>query len=564
MKQKLVEHFYRDWPGTEIQEKKLALNESNHIVEYDGKRYEARGAILVPVWRLDQKNLNGRIYGRDLAEKVIASNLATVCLADHPKEEGSVRDIMAVAKNPRIMGDIMYAECYFVDDDFAKKVNKVVELGSAVGVSSSAFGDVDAQGRVMSEGFELERYFDFVLNPSYQVFIDKSVLTGKNVLEFEEGEEEMEIEITESAKQGEPKTVLKESMVDKTETQKLREKNIESRIKRMFESAKSADTIAEKVSKYKEILEYCAKTEGTDQYVDEVDAALEEIESEANELQANYEDMETAVVEVAKQTVEQEMLVQETKKIAKKAMAEKKAFEEGLLMVANEVSIQESEVKKLKKKLAFAEKFLNDAKIRETRFQKIIKALKEENKIRIPLTEFTELKAFVESVMEENKKLKESKAKVKIELQEMETLLKKSMAANRKLKEMRLYDDDDELELEEDEDDLGDTGFAPINMESTKGTNKVRFMNEQVQSWFLDKKKATPGIDMIKEDLARCRNMREAYKVFYAQEDLLEEKSRKPKVRESVLTPAHPKDFSTGTSVSDVSVDMIRQRPGWV
>ena len=217
----------------------------------------------------------------------------------------------------------------------------------------------------------------------------------------------------------------------------------------------------------------------------------------------------------------------------------------------------------MKKKLAFAEKFLNDAKIRETRFQKIIKSLKEENKTRIPLTEFTELKAFVESVMEENKKLKESKAKVKIELQEMETLLKKSMAANRKLKEMRLYDDD-ELELEEDEDDLGDTGFAPINMESTKGTNKVRFMNEQVQSWFLDKKKATPGIDMIKEDLARCRNMREAYKVFYAQEDLLEEKSRKPKVRESVLTTAHPKDFSTGTSVSDVSVDIIRQRPGWV
>jgi len=564
MKQKLVEHFYRDWPGTEISEKKLALNESNHIVEYNGKRYEARGAILVPVWRLDQKNLNGRIYGRDLAEKVIENNLATVCLADHPKEEGSVKDIMAVAKNPRIMGDIMYAECYFVDDDFAKKVNRIVELGSAVGVSSSAFGDVDAQGRVMAEGFELERYFDFVLNPSYQVFIDKSVLNGKNVLEFEEGEEEMEIEITESAKQEEPKTVLKENTSEKTETQKLREKNIESRIKRMFESAKSAENIAEKVSKYKEILEYCAKTEGTDQYVDEVDAALEEIEAQANELQANYEDMETAVVEVAKQTVEQEIVAQESTKKAKKAIAEKKAFEEGLLIVAGEVGIKESEIKKLKKKLIFAERFLNDAKIRETRFQKIIKSLKEENKVRIPLSEFTELKAFAESVMEENKKLKESKAKVKIELQEMETLLKKSMAANRKLKEMRLYDDDDEVELEEDEDDLGDSGFAPINMESAGATNRVRFVNEQVQSWFIDKRKTNPGIDMIKEDLARCRNMREAYKVFYAQEDLLEEKSRKPKMRESVLNPAHPTEFQATERVSDVSVNIIKQRPGWV
>lgn len=564
MKQKLVEHFYRDWPGAEIKETKLALNESNHIVEYDGKRYEARGAILVPVWRLDQKNLNGRIYGRDLAEKVIANNLATVCLADHPKEEGSVKDIMAVAKNPRIMGDIMYAECYFVDDDFAKKVNRIVELGSAVGVSSSAFGDVDAQGRVMAEGFELERYFDFVLNPSYQVFIDKSVLSGKNVLEFEEGEEEMEIEITESAKQEEPKTVLKENIVDKAETQKLREKNIESRIKRMFESAKSAETVAEKVSKYKEILEYCSKTEGTDKYVDEVDAALEEIEAEANELQSNYEDMETAVVEVAKQTVEQEMVAQESAKKAKKAIAEKAAFEEGLLVVANEVVIQEAEVKKLKKKLAFSEKFLNDAKIRENRFQKIIKSLKEENSTRVPMSEFTELKAFVESVMEENKKLKESKAKVKIELQEMETLLKKSMAANKKLKEMRLYDDDIEVELEEDEEDISDAGFAPINMESAGATNRVRFMNEQVQSWFIDKKKTTPGINMIKEDLARCRNMREAYKVFYAQEDLLEERSRKPKMRESVLEPAHPTEFDTTARISEASVEIIKKRPGWV
>lgn len=566
-KQKLVEHFYRDWPDADVKETKLALNESNQIVEYAGKRYEARGALTVPVWRLEQKNLNGRIYGRDLAEKVIANNLATVCLADHPKEEGSVKDIMAVAKNPRIMGDILYADCYFVDDDFAKKVYRVVELGSAVGVSSSAFGDVDASGRVMADGFELERYFDFVLNPSYQVFIDKSVVNGKNVLEFEEGEEEMDIEIEESVKKEEPKTVLKES-TEQAEIQKLREKNIESKIRRMFESAKSAGSIAEKVSKYKEILEYCAKTEGTEQYVDEVDLALEEIEAETNELQANYEDMETAVVEVAKQTVEQEIVTEKVKKQAKKAIAEKAAYEQGFLAVAEEVTIRESEIKKMKKKLAFAEKFLNDAKIREERFQKIIKALKEESAKKIPQSEFTELKAFAESVMEENKKLKESKIKMKIELQEMEGLLKKSISNSKKLKEMRLYDEDD-IELDEEEgDDIDASGeFEPIYMESAP-VKKIRFLNEQVLSWYNDKKKLTPGITQIQGDLARCRNMREAYKVFYAQEDLLESSGKRNRVTESVLEPVHPSRFEETAresyGISDVSINTIKQRPGWV
>lgn len=567
-KQKLVEHFYRDWPDANVKETKLALNESNQIVEYAGKRYEARGALTVPVWRLEQKNLNGRIYGRDLAEKVIANNVATVCLADHPKEEGSVKDIMAVAKNPRIMGDIMYADCYFVDDDFAQKVYRIVELGSAVGVSSSAFGDVDASGRVMADGFELERYFDFVLNPSYQVFIDKKVVTGKNVLEFEEGEEEMEIEIEEATKSQDPKTVLKEG-VDNSEIQKLREKNIESRIRRMFESARSADTIAEKVSRYKEILEYCAKTEGTDQYVDEVDVALEEIEAETNELQTNYEDMETAVVEVAKQTAEQEVVTEKVKKQVKKVIAEKKVFENGLLAVAEEVVIREDEVKKLKRKMAFAEKFLNDARIREERFQKIVKSLKEENKKKVSESEFSELKAFAESVMEENKKLKESKVKMKIELQEMEGLLKKSIASNKKLKEMRLYDDD-EIEIEEEEDsgdDIGSSGeFEPIYMESVP-TKKIRFMNEQVLSWYNDKKKLTPGITQIQGDLARCRNMREAYKVFYAQEDLLEVSGKKNRVVESVLDPVHPSKFEETSKasygISDVSINTIKQRPGW-
>jgi hypothetical protein len=62
--------------------------------------------------------------------------------------------------------------------------------------------------------------------------------------------------------------------------------------------------------------------------------------------------------------------------------------------------------------------------------------------------------------------------------------------------------------------------------------------------------------------------MREAYKVFYAQEDLLESSGKKNRVTESVLEPVHPSRFEETAresyGISDVSINTIKQRPGWV
>lgn len=47
----------------------------------------------------------------------------------------------------------------------------MLQAGGDVGLSSSGFGDFEADGKTVDpDSFELERYFDWVLEPSYSVF----------------------------------------------------------------------------------------------------------------------------------------------------------------------------------------------------------------------------------------------------------------------------------------------------------------------------------------------------------------------------------------------------------
>ena len=176
MRQRLVEVFNRDWTEetAPIFEKKI---EDKTIVEAAGKSYSSVGGTYyeVPVWRLDKKNLNNRVYTSTLAKKLIKENKVTVALKDHPNadEDGSVDRIVAVGKNHHIREGVLYADCYFVDDDFRKKVENILEHGGNIGLSSSGDGSVDDEGYVLEEDYALQRYFDFVLTPSYEVYLTK-------------------------------------------------------------------------------------------------------------------------------------------------------------------------------------------------------------------------------------------------------------------------------------------------------------------------------------------------------------------------------------------------------
>lgn len=177
--QRLIESFSKDWQINESYFSLLKLQESNKKIIYEESELKTVKAYKVPVWRLDQKNLNGRIYGLDLAEKVCKENKVTYALKDHPKDDssGSVDSVVAVGKNPTIETidgkKFLFAECYFVDEEFAEKVDKLVEHNLGIGLSSSALGEVDDDGKVIVESFSLERYFDMVLEPSHNVFLTK-------------------------------------------------------------------------------------------------------------------------------------------------------------------------------------------------------------------------------------------------------------------------------------------------------------------------------------------------------------------------------------------------------
>ncbi len=168
-RKRLVEDFVKDWARKTLPLKRLRLKE-NIIFEGDKK---ASTGYEVPIWVLNKKNLNGRTYSTRLAEKVVRDSPKTYVLKDHPEDDGSVDRIVAIAENPHIREGILYCNAYLVDSAFEKKLERILERGLGLGVSSSAYGDVDDTGNVLLEEFEIDRLFDFVISPSFTVYLTK-------------------------------------------------------------------------------------------------------------------------------------------------------------------------------------------------------------------------------------------------------------------------------------------------------------------------------------------------------------------------------------------------------
>lgn len=172
---KLIDGYYKDWKDSTVEPSRLKESVEKVTLKESGESYDVLIGYRVPLWRLDLRNLNDRVYSTAEAEKVIAkfSKIATVALFDHDDDlnKPSTKNIAAVAKNPTIKDGIMYIDVYIVDEAFEKKFEKILKLGASVGISSVFDGDIDHSGYVFD--LELDRWCDIVLNPSYEVFITK-------------------------------------------------------------------------------------------------------------------------------------------------------------------------------------------------------------------------------------------------------------------------------------------------------------------------------------------------------------------------------------------------------
>lgn len=128
------------------------------------------------VWRLGERNLNGRIYTEDLARRIVAQGLKTMAYDGHEADFTSGHDYapaIAYCDNPRIEGGCMVVDIHFLESqETSASVRNIRELHAAglpIGVSSVGYGSLDADG-VIQEDYELVRYLDFVALPAGLVY----------------------------------------------------------------------------------------------------------------------------------------------------------------------------------------------------------------------------------------------------------------------------------------------------------------------------------------------------------------------------------------------------------
>ncbi len=154
------------------------------LFESQGKEYHARGVLRdVPVTIFDE-NENGRIYPRELDERIIKERLAegNLSLADHPEnDEGSISKICGVWHNYRLTENGGVADWYLVGS-LGQLILETVQAGGAIGVSRVGFGEISEldEKTVIPESYELERLGDAVINPSAGVYSTRKNLQTEN------------------------------------------------------------------------------------------------------------------------------------------------------------------------------------------------------------------------------------------------------------------------------------------------------------------------------------------------------------------------------------------------
>jgi hypothetical protein len=262
-KQRLIENVLV--PSSKIIKLDVPLTEA----AVDGTTYKALAVYRFPFTRPGQKNSNGRIYLHKLWDRIfqLFRTKSTVSLCNHPEDDGDPARIWAVLRNPGYNedGTLGMVDCYILDNELGRTANGVLLAGGDLGLSSSGFGDFEADGiTVDSDTFELERFFDWVLNPSYAVF---GTLDDKK----------------ESVVSPDDTKLLEEGKRMKTLT--LREKReLEASLKKIYEDIKNISDLTERLSRAREALTFYESGDAG-----EVESYKKEFEDLAAEAEKEFE-----------------------------------------------------------------------------------------------------------------------------------------------------------------------------------------------------------------------------------------------------------------------------------
>ena len=505
-KQHLVENFKVQ--GTSL--KKLPLTEKNRIIEKDGKEYKCRAAYEFPIWRLDKENLNERIYSSELAEYVVKNSRITLGLTNHPKEEVDVGETFCVERNPHIREGVFYVDAYLVGDK-GQLAKEILEAGGELGLSSSAYGDVKDK-MVLTEGFEIERYADWVDTPSYEVFVtaenninspekvkedrlvidehingigigsphpsdELHVVSNNNKLFINEGTNTI----------GENKDTTMQEKENKPMS--LEEKNLKIGVRNLFKEAESTESPKEQLEVYNQILEYCEGVDFADEYITEATGKINEINTTLHEL-----------AEKAKVQEKEVANLKEDNETSKKSLKE----------VTEDLEKTKAELEVMAEKFDLACNLLDSFKEREAKIREMYQVSLAEKNGMVSASEYHELQVYAESLEEEKEKLKESLVKYR------KKLFKQNESSDDNKKSHKVQ--------EKEEDKEKDTINESVE-EKKLEDNEYHFTrnNVDVQNYYLDLLESNPSVSKIKEEILSKATLMEAQKTYLNLKDLVED-----------------------------------------
>lgn len=140
---------------------KMPLSEKSETV---------KGQWKAPIWNLGKLNLNGRVYTRELGERIVKESLVTGAYDGHDSWDKEYADFKAICKDPWIENDQLWVNIHIIDEKYEEILNKCSDLGMLIGVSSVGYGEEDMDGVVNATTYELVRYLDFVTTPAGSVY----------------------------------------------------------------------------------------------------------------------------------------------------------------------------------------------------------------------------------------------------------------------------------------------------------------------------------------------------------------------------------------------------------
>lgn len=152
------------------------LHESLQWLKEDSNGKQRR-FFKFPVSKVNTKedpNLNGRVYNDQLWENVINKQQSVwkggCGLADHPEGEGSFKDQAIVWLDAMKEGKTVYGIGTFIGE-YGRMAEDIIDVGGRIGFSSSGFGEfLEDSVTVNPDTYEIERLADLVLDPSQQVY----------------------------------------------------------------------------------------------------------------------------------------------------------------------------------------------------------------------------------------------------------------------------------------------------------------------------------------------------------------------------------------------------------